>query len=208
MLDIEMVFLIIFALVCFILFTYGIYRALHSKKDPAMPQQKKEPLFKPDPVITVQATIIAKTPVYFSGGYSQDRLVFELPDHSRLSFEVYCEKSAVWFVGEQGTLTYTVRSETRNSFESFVLDPNAAPAVPTAPAAVDSSANTAPVVSTPAVVVRISSEEKKVLFELPDGERKNFVIPVSTFVLLREGLSGQLSYQGDTFSLFTPDSSL
>ena len=208
MLDIEMVFLIIFALVCFILFIYGIYRALHSKKDPAMPQQKKEPLFKPDPVITVQATIIAKTPSYSHGGYLEDRLVFEMPDHSRLSFLVYCEKSVVWFVGEQGTLTYTVLSETWNSFKSFVPDPNAAPAVTAAPAAVDSSANTAPVVSTPAVIVRISSEEKKVLFELPDGERKNFVIPVSIFVLLREGLSGQLSYQGDTFSLFTPDSSL
>ena len=173
-----------------------------------MPQQKKEPPFKPDPVITVQATLISKTPIYRAESYFYDRLAFEMPDRSRLSFEVDCEKSAVWLIGEQGTLTYTVRSETRNSFESFVLDPNAAPAVPTAPAAVDSSANTDPVVSTPAVIVRISSEEKKVLFELPDGERKNFVIPVSTFVLLREGLSGQLSYQGDTFSLFTPDSSL
>ena len=167
MLDIEMVFLIILALVCFILFIYGIYRALHSKKDPAMPQQKKEPPFKPDPVITVQATLISKTPIYRAESYFYDRLAFEMPDRSRLSFEVDCEKSAVWLIGEQGTLTYTVRSETRNSFESFVLDPNAAPAVPTAPAAVDSSANTAPVVSTPAVVVRISSEEKKVLIFSP-----------------------------------------
>ena len=208
MLDIEMVFLIILALVCFILFIYGIYRALHSKKDPAMPQQKKEPLFKPDPVITVQATIIAKTPSYSHGGYLQDRLVFEMPDHSRLSFLVYCEKSVVWFVGEQGTLTYTFRSETSKSFESFVLDPNAAPTVPTAPAAVDSSANTAPVVSSSAVIIRLTGSDSSALFELPNGERRCFVIPASTFLFLREGLSGQLSYQGDTFSLFTPDSSL
>ena len=201
--DIGMFFAIAFVLVGAALSIYCFYLALHPEKNPAKMQEKK-----PDPVITVQATIIAKTPVYRSSGFPRECLVFELPDRSRLSFQVYCEESAVWFVGEQGTLTYTVHSETSKSFESFVLDPNAAPAVPTAPAAVDSSANTAPVVSTPAVVVRISSEEKKVLFELPDGERKNFVIPVSTFVLLREGLSGQLSYQGDTFSLFTPDSSL
>ena len=96
------ILMVIIFLISFPLAIYGSYMNAHPEKRPAMPQQKKEPLFKPDPVITVQATIIAKTPVYFSGGYSQDRLVFELPDHSRLSFEVYCEKSAVWFVGEQG----------------------------------------------------------------------------------------------------------
>ena len=197
MLDIEMVFLIILALVCFILFIYGIYRALHSKKDPAKTQPKKT-----DPVITVQAALIAKTPAYSPGGYLEDRLVFKLPDHSRLSFEVDCEESAVWFVGEQGTLTYTICCGTDKFFESFVPDPDAAPA------AVDSSANTAPVVSTPAVVVRISSEEKKVLFELPDGNCVNLSVPVVVLPLLAVGLSGQLSYQGDTFSLFTPDSSL
>lgn len=146
---------------------------------------------------TVPATFVMRTVDAHNSANHDDVLVFALDDGTRLQFSVADAAAQGWTPGGRGLLAYNARPGAPE-WISFTPDRTAAPAEPVP------QAEPAPLTS-PATVVRVDAAQHAALFELPDGSRVRLSVPPVVLPLLREGLSGQLTWQDRQFTRFTPD---